>query len=84
MTEHIEFVFNERDKRIIELWGNCYTAFNKITFDGRVYTISGADYSENITFMHYNELIAFIERDVKECLLNYAINSDLQELDLMI
>ena len=71
---------SKEDERIIELWGNCYTAFNTIKFEGDQFRITGGDYSDDVEIQHYDELIAFIKSEVESAIMTWAIEGDTDTL----
>jgi hypothetical protein len=68
---------SERDERLIEIHSEMYP-FVDYSSAGDLWFIESPDYDE--TFDTYEEFLEFIETEVKEALLTYALNGELMEL----
>ena len=73
----MEMELNENAKRLIEIHSEMYPFVHYGT-TGDTWYIKSCDYDE--TFKTYRAFIRFIEDEVKEALLNYAINGELMML----
>lgn len=80
----IDIKISEHDNKIISLWNALYSAFNTITFDGKRFIISGADYSENINFSSFSDLMDFIENEVKAGLLFHVLEKNTETISRII
>lgn len=73
----IDMKLNGRDERLLDIHGALYP-FVTYGTTGSEWYISSPDYDEH--FKTYKAFIRFIEDEVKESLLVYAINKELEEI----
>lgn len=74
-------VRNEMDARLLYIHSEMYPFVHYID-TGSSWCIESPDYEEK--FDTYEELIEFVSTEVKEALLNYALNGELGEIANMI
>lgn len=68
---------NERDERLLDIHSGLYP-FVTYGTTGATWWIKSPDYDEE--FKTYRAFIRFIEEELKEALLTYAINGELGEI----
>lgn len=68
---------SERDERLLDIHSELYP-FVQYGTTGATWYIQSPDYDE--TFKTYKAFIRFIEEELKEALLEYAINRELGEI----
>ena len=73
----IELKLEENDRKLVEIHSEMYPFVHYGT-TGTTWFIESCDYDE--TFRTYKAFIRFIEDEVKEALLNYALNGELTML----
>ena len=73
----IELKLEESDRKLVEIHSEMYPFVHYGT-NGKTWFIESSDYDE--TFKTYKAFIQFIEDEVKEALLNYALNGELTML----
>lgn len=73
----LEMELNERDQKLIDIHSEMYPFVHYGT-TGKTWYIESSDY-DNV-FKTYKAFIRFIEDEVKEALLNYALNGELTML----
>lgn len=71
-------LLTDKENRLVDLWSNIYNAFNSIDLYEDTWYVKGPDYDE--TYSSKEEMLKDIEYDVKEALLQYALNGELSEL----
>ena len=72
---------SKRDEKLINIYFEMYP-FVDISSAGDLWFIESPDYNEE--FGSYKDFIEFIEDEVKESLLVYALNGELSEVVEMI
>lgn len=71
-------LLTDKENRLVDLWSDIYNAFNSIDLYEDTWYVKGPDYDE--TYSSKEEMLKDIEYDVKEALLQYALNGELSEL----
>lgn len=77
MARKMEMKLSDKDARLIDIHSNLYP-FVHYGQNRYGWYIESCDYEES--FWTYEEFIEFIETEVKESLLTYAMNGELMEL----
>lgn len=73
----IDVILSEYDTNLIRIYLLFYST-TSLTCEGKSWIVSNED--KTIEFKGYKGFIDFIEEEVKESLLTYALNGELEEL----
>ena len=73
----INVVLNAYDSQIVEMYLLLYNT-TKLSCEGKTWTVSNEN--ETVEFKGYKGFIDFIEEEVKQSLLCYALHGELEEL----
>lgn len=73
----IDVVLSEYDSQIVRMYSLLYNT-SRLSCEGKSWFISNEN--DTIEFKGYKGFIDFIEEEVKESLLTYALNGELMEL----
>lgn len=76
-TDMIELKLDKRDRKLMDIYSEMYPFIHYVTF-GTSWRIESCEHEE--VFLTYQKFIQFIEDEVKEALLNYALNGELTML----
>ena len=74
----MEVKLNDYEKRLLDIHSGMYPFVHYGIMGGGIWYIESPDYDEK--FRTYEAFINFIETEVKEALLNYALNGELGEV----
>lgn len=73
----IDVVLSEYDTKIVDMYLLLYNT-TKLSCEGKTWTVSNEN--DTVEFKCYEGFIDFIEEEVKQSLLCYALNGELEEL----